>query len=62
MQPKRDPKDIEIKIRVSRELLNRIESFWHRQQLKSRQAAVVVLLERALKAKEPTQVETSNPE
>jgi hypothetical protein len=43
-----DSTDVELKVRIPRGLLRRVDAVWHQQELKNRKAPVVVLLEEGL--------------
>ena len=60
MTPKKETKDVELKVKIPKDLMTRIKDFWHEQKLDCRKEAVVTLLERGLlKDKEPKQGETT---
>jgi hypothetical protein len=48
MAPKNETKDVELKVRIPKDLMTRIKDFWHEQKLDCRKEAVVILLEQGL--------------
>jgi hypothetical protein len=48
MAPKKETKDVELKVKIPNDLMTRIKDFWHEQKLDCRKEAVVTLLERGL--------------
>lgn len=48
MPPKSNSVEVEFKLRINKSLMDRVNTFRHDNQLDSKKAAIVVLIERAL--------------
>jgi hypothetical protein len=60
MPPKSEVKDVEIKDRISKDLLKRNTAFWHQQELKNQKATVAALLEQGLSERQRTETELNH--
>ena len=63
MATKGDSKEVELKVRIPKELMAEVNDFRHEKKLDSRKKAVEILLEKGLSnGRERKKAETANPE